>query len=177
MNALKSQSQTVMQDDIGFKVLLDHDVVGDVGITQCPLLNSANKVLAAFKELVDKQQELLVTVALDSELRLLRWSVVAHQDGICVGDFKIANALHSAIMSHAAGIILIHCRKARLRGPTHDDGRITKHVARAASLLGYQLIDHLIVDHAGYWSLENPIVAITTKSPCRIGRRQRTLAS
>jgi len=177
MKSLNNRLRTACED-FRFTVPLDIDVQKSVGINRCPFLRSATDVTAVFKDMAAIGDEVLVSAALDSDLRLLRWNVVAAGAAIQQAGVRIIDAFHGAIMSKASGIVLVQSRSFGRREPSDDDSALTRKIAAAGELLGYPLVDHVIVSGDGYWSV------MTRRLPGKVQvvnsltrHRTRTLAS
>lgn len=57
-----------------------------------------------------------------------------------------------AIENYADAIILVHNHPSGSLMPSQEDRLVTKKMAKAGSFLDIQVLDHLIVSHAGYYS-------------------------
>jgi len=60
----------------------------------------------------------------------------------------------SAILSNANGIILCHNHPSGDLSPSPSDYLITDEMTKVGELLGIDVLDHIIVSHAGYKSLK-----------------------
>jgi hypothetical protein len=178
MKALDSDRQLeTAVECFRFNVPLEFDVRAAVGIDGCPVLRRAADVVSAFEEMAKLPEEVLIAAALDSSFRLIRWNVVATGDQIWSG-FRRIDAFHAAIISKARSIILIQSRLSSDYRPTSKDSVVTKAILETGRLLGYPLIDHVILNDRGYWNLEPRRQSITFTAPrAVIHRRTRTMAS
>ena len=66
---------------------------------------------------------------------------------------RIGDAFTGAIRTGATGIFLVHNHPSGKLEPSDEDVRLTREVAEAGLLLGYTLLDHVIVARTGYRSL------------------------
>ncbi|MFA5897643.1 MAG: JAB domain-containing protein [Hyphomicrobium sp.] len=59
----------------------------------------------------------------------------------------------TALLANAAGIVLGHNHPSGDPTPSPDDRALTKRLVEAGSIIGVELLDHIIVGHADrYWS-------------------------
>lgn len=117
-----------------------------------PIIDSPEAAAQQLADIKDKKQEHLVVLSLDGANRLIAKRVVT-----------IGTLTHSlvhprevfadAITDRAAGVIVAHNHPSGNPAPSQADKAITKRLADAAELLGIQLVDHLIVTHAGASSI------------------------
>jgi DNA repair protein RadC len=66
---------------------------------------------------------------------------------------SVRDILRIALRLGASGFVLVHNHPSGDPAPSGDDARMTREVARAASLLGIPLVDHVIVGGGTYASL------------------------
>ena len=69
----------------------------------------------------------------------------------CVTD--IAGVARNALLTGAAGVVLVHNHPSGNLEASNDDVAMTKRVRDGLELLGIQLQDHLIVSNKGYVSM------------------------
>jgi DNA repair protein RadC len=63
------------------------------------------------------------------------------------------------LIDHAAGIICAHNHPSGRNDPSHEDIELTERIREAGTILGINLLDHLIVSQTGYFSfLENGLI-------------------
>lgn len=75
----------------------------------------------------------------------------------CVIDPKIV--LATSLVSGASGIILAHNHPSGNLKPSKSDIDITRRISNGASIVGLQLLDHMIITPHGYYSmLDNGLV-------------------
>ena len=60
--------------------------------------------------------------------------------------------LHYAVKHMATSIILVHNHPSGAVLPSKNDDEVTKHVKEACELMGFFLLDHLIVAEKDYYS-------------------------
>lgn len=83
---------------------------------------------------------------------------VVHDEIISIGTVD-ANIVHPrevfrpAISCSAAGVVLVHNHPSGILEPSAEDRRVTKQIKEAGSLIGIELVDHLIVTADGFKSI------------------------
>lgn len=70
--------------------------------------------------------------------------------GQCLVD--VTAIARNALLSGAAGVIMIHNHPSGDTSPSKEDVEATMNVKRALKVLGMQLLDHVIVGACGYYS-------------------------
>ena len=103
------------------------------------------------QELGHKKQEHLVTLYLNTQNKII------HQQTIFIGSVSRSIAepreiLHYAVKHMATSIILVHNHPSGAVLPSKNDDEVTKHVKEACKLMGFILLDHLIVAEKDYYS-------------------------
>ena len=103
------------------------------------------------QELGHKKQEHLVALYLDTQNKII------HQQTIFIGSVSRSIAepreiLHYAVKHMATSIILVHNHPSGAVLPSKNDDEVTKHVREACELMGFILLDHLIVAEKDYYS-------------------------
>ena len=103
-------------------------------------------------EMKDYQQEHLVALYLNSKNEITR------KETLYIGTLNQSIAhpreiFRFAVKYAAARIILVHNHPSGDVQPSMQDIQFTQRVAEAGKLLGIEIMDHLIVSHAGYYSL------------------------
>jgi DNA repair protein RadC len=118
--------------------------------------------------LLDKPNEHVVALLLDTRHRLIRTSPIA------VGSLS-ASLVHprevfrEAIAASAAAVILAHNHPSGDPEPSEHDIALTRRLVEAGALLGIEVLDHLIVATGGVVSLS----ALGLIPPSASGRRRR----
>lgn len=83
---------------------------------------------------------------------------VVHDEVISIGTVD-ASVVHPrevfrpALSCSAAAIILIHNHPSGILAPSKEDRAVTKQIAEAGSLLGIDLVDHIIITAEGFESI------------------------
>ena len=121
---------------------------------QRPVVDSVESAAALLRpHLLDKQKEHFVALLLDNRHHLIRISPIA------VGSLS-ATLVHprelfkEAIAASAAAVIVAHNHPSGDPEPSAHDVEITTRLVDAGSLLGIEVLDHLIVAAGGVVSLK-----------------------
>jgi DNA repair protein RadC len=112
---------------------------------------SPSDVQREVRDIADKLQENLVGLYLNARYELL----AKHTIGI--GTVKHTSVeprdvLRHAIVLPSPFLILVHNHPSGVVTPSSDDLKVTKIMVKAGSLLGVQVVDHLIVSGSKYFS-------------------------
>jgi DNA repair protein RadC len=118
-----------------------------------PLIDSAEAAAALLRpRLLDKRREHVVALLLDARHRLIRMSEIA------VGSLS-ASLVHprelfkEAISASAAAVIVAHNHPSGDPEPSAHDLDLTARLAEAGTVLGIEVLDHLILGADGVVSL------------------------
>lgn len=90
-------------------------------------------------------------VLLDARNRLIRIAPlsVGTVDGTVVHPRDV---FREATLSGAAGVVLFHNHPSGDPMPSSDDGSVTRRLVAAGKLMGIEVLDHVILTEAGYYS-------------------------
>lgn len=135
--------------------VLGQDLKKRFGPENCPVLNTPEKIAAAFSNIATLEREVMLAGALDCKCRLLYCSLLAvgTSDRLLV---RVGEAFHGVIRSVGSSIFLVHNHPSGSLNPSEQDLQLTQDVAEAGMILGYPLVDHVIVSANGYRSLMSP---------------------
>ena len=91
------------------------------------------------------------TVLLDTKLRLIAVRIVS------VGSLDASTAIprdvfREAVAARAAAVVLFHNHPSGDPAPSRDDVAVTRQLVAAGTLLGIQVVDHLILGTVTYFS-------------------------
>ena len=136
-----------------FEIRLGMNIKTTLGLPDCPIIGSPADVFEGFgKAMAALDREVLVSVALDCKLRLIRWRLLnvgsRHGVGIRMGD-----VFQAAVESGAMGIILAHNHPSGSLEPSDDDHALTRKAMKAGRLLNYMVFDHVIIAGSGFKSI------------------------
>lgn len=107
------------------------------------------KLAKFFMEEADR--EMMIVIALDTRKKPNSISVVS------IGTIS-ASLVHprevfkSAILSNAASIILVHNHPSGECSPSQEDTLLTERIKSAGELMGIELVDHLVLGDASFFS-------------------------
>jgi DNA repair protein RadC len=93
-------------------------------------------------------------------LTLSSRNVVLSEEVVAVGSVNSvhvapAHILKQAIMRNAPSILCLHNHPSGDPTPSAEDRSLTERIARAASLMGIRLLDHLVITAGSYYSFSD----------------------
>lgn len=95
--------------------------------------------------------EIAVLLLLDTRHRLIGWHELAR--GTLDRTFvHPRDVFKAAILANASGLILAHNHPSGEATPSADDNVLTQRLKEAGTLLGIEILDHMIVGSEGYYS-------------------------
>ncbi len=120
---------------------------------QAPFELSAQKIYELSQDLIDYKKEYFCAFFISARGGIIK------RDIISIGTLTASLAhpreiFKEAINHSAAHILLAHNHPSENCEPSGADLTVTKDIARAGSILGIQLLDHVIVSKNGYCSLK-----------------------
>jgi len=123
----------------------------DYGVDR--LTSPADAARIIRKYIGDSDREVFVVVCLDIKNQLNSINTVS------VGTLTSSlshprETFKAAILSNAAAIILGHNHPSGIPEPSRDDIAITKKIEKAGSILGIELLDHIIIGDPSYHSMK-----------------------
>ncbi len=119
-------------------------------------ISSPSDVYHMVKDKVDSRREHLIALYLSPSNGLLGHEVIAigRMNSLYVDPKDI---LHTAVKLACSSIIVVHNHpKGELR-PSREDVEFTKRLKDACKLLGFDLLDHIIINEKGYISLKSEV--------------------
>ena len=105
-----------------------------------------------FDEMRFEKQEILKVVILGNKNKLLKIKDIAKGCGNFV-KASIKNVLNEAVKVQAMQIILVHNHPSGDVTPSQNDIEFTREVKKASTILGINLIDHIIIGGNNYISI------------------------
>lgn len=116
-------------------------------------INSPEEAYRFLKERVDDRREHLLALYLSPTNRLLSYEVIA------IGRMNALHAEPKEILYHAIsaacyGIIIAHNHPKGNLTPSAEDVVFTRRVKEACALMGFELLDHLVINSKGYLSMK-----------------------
>ena len=123
----------------------------DYGVERLTSPEDAAKVIS--KYIGDSDREVFVVVCLDIKNQLNSINTVS------IGNLTSSichprETFKAAILSNAAAIIIGHNHPSGIPHPSKDDIEITKKLEKAGSILGIELLDHIITGDSSFYSLK-----------------------
>jgi DNA repair protein RadC len=134
------------------EIRLTQDTQKELGLRHCPVLANAGDVARAFASLALMEREVLICATVDCKCRLIHWSMLAVGCADRV-TMRLGDAFQGAIQHGAPGVILIHNHPSGSLCISTEDLDLTQSVSEAGKLLGYSLLDHVILSREGYRSV------------------------
>lgn len=112
----------------------------------------ACRVLSAIYADLDADQEHVTVLSLNEVNRVIGFKVIASgQMGSSQVDFKLL--FRAALALGGSAIVLAHNHLTGSTRPSQDDRNLTAKAKEAAALLGFKLLDHIVLGHGGtYYS-------------------------
>ena len=59
--------------------------------------------------------------------------------------------LRGALLHNASALVIAHNHPSGDCEPSRDDEAVTRRIVRACEIVGIELLDHLVIGHAGRW--------------------------
>ena len=116
-------------------------------------IRNPKEAVEFLKDKFDERRESLIAIFLDLSNRVLDYEIVA------VGKVNTVFAepkdiLFKAVKLSANGIIISHNHPQGEANPSNDDISFTERLKKACELLGFELLDHIILSEEGYFSFK-----------------------
>lgn len=108
-------------------------------------------VIPLISSLAGKKQEYFISITLNGGNRLISKRVVT----IGLLDQALVHpreGFAEAIRERAAKVIVAHNHPAGDNAPSKEDIKVTENLSQAASILGIEFLDHIIITETGYFS-------------------------
>lgn len=143
-----------IQVPTGFRagVLLGENLKATLGLDHCPTIQSEAQVFNAFQAMADLNQEVIISGALNCKCKLLHWGILAVGSSDCAA-MRVGDAFIGAVQCQGSAIFLVHNHPSGSLAPSKADFELTRQVAEAGLLMGFPLVDHVIVSKKGHKSL------------------------
>ena len=106
----------------------------------------------------DNDKEKLYVIILNIKNKVIGYSLVS-MGSLTASIVHLREVLKPAILASAASIIIIHNHPSGDPDPSSDDIEITNRIAKASSIMGINLLDHIILgfeadEFKGYYSFK-----------------------
>ena len=99
------------------------------------------------------EQEHLRAVLLDTRNRVTRITTV-YTGSLNMAVVRVGEVFREAVRANSAGIVIVHNHPSGDPSPSPDDVRLTKMILDAGKLLDINVLDHLIIGHNCYFSMQ-----------------------
>ncbi|RCW49700.1 MULTISPECIES: DNA repair protein RadC [unclassified Halanaerobium] len=99
------------------------------------------------------EQEVVKTVLLDVKNKVIKIAEIT-KGGLSSSIVHPRDVFKEAIRKNSAAIIMAHNHPSGEPTPSPDDIRISKKIAKSGTILGIELIDHIIIGDGKYVSLK-----------------------
>lgn len=116
------------------------------------LIDAPTKLLPLVAHLLHKRQEYCLAFYLNGRQELLKQQTLA-VGGLNYNFLEAREIFAPAFIHGATSLVLVHNHPSGDHRPSTEDVELTARVAELADLLGYRLLDHLVVSRVGYTSL------------------------
>jgi len=114
-------------------------------------ISSAEDVYRELQEYAHKKQEYFLCITLDGASHIIERRIIS------IGTLNQSlvhprEVFADAIADRAAGIIIAHNHPSGQLTPSLEDRRVTKRLKEVGTIMGIELLDHLILSREGYLS-------------------------
>ena len=114
-------------------------------------ITSADDVYRELQEYSNKRQEYFLAITLDGASHIIQKRIIS------IGTLNQSlvhprEVFSDAIADRAAGIIIAHNHPSGQLTPSIEDKRVTKRLKEVGSIMGIELLDHVILSSDGYFS-------------------------
>lgn len=104
-------------------------------------------------EMSGLEQEHLRTILLDTKNRVLA-SPTVYVGNVNSSIIRVSEIFREAVRANATALIIAHNHPSGDPTPSPEDVQVTRSVIEAGSLLGIELLDHLVIGHQRFVSLK-----------------------
>ena len=115
------------------------------------VIRNPKEAVEFLKDKFDERKETLISLYLDLSNRVMDWEVVAVGSVNTVFS-KPKDILFKAVKLSANGIIIAHNHPQGVAQPSNEDISFTERLKKACELLGFELLDHIIISEEEYFS-------------------------
>lgn len=115
-------------------------------------INGPSDAANRLSHLEGRRQEVFVVLLLDARHCLLRRVTVA-MGTLAAAPVHPRDVFREAIRRNAAAVLIAHNHPSGNPEPSRDDLELTKRLARIGTLVGIEVLDHIIITKGSYVSL------------------------
>jgi DNA repair protein RadC len=117
-----------------------------------PTIESAQDVFNLFvDDLKDKKKEHFYVICIDTKNRIIEAPILVSRGTLNASLVHPREVFKEAIKRSANSIILVHNHPSGDSNPSDEDLSVTEKLKQVGSLVGIEVLDHVIVGE-GYWS-------------------------
>jgi DNA repair protein RadC len=133
-------------------IVLGQDLRTELGLKNCPKILSAASIAQVFSNLTQLKREVMVVGVLDCKCRLIYCELlsIGGTDRLSI---RVGDVFTGAVRCGGSAVILAHNHPSDSPTPSMEDLQLTEAVAKAGLLMGYPLLDHVILCASRYRSL------------------------
>ena len=119
-----------------------------------PVINSpADAAALVMYEMGALEQEHMRVLLLDTRNRVLS-IVELYHGSLNAASVRVGEIFKAAIRQNAAAVIVVHNHPSGDPTPSGDDARVTRAMIEAGTLLGVEVLDHLVIGRDKFISLK-----------------------
>ena len=164
VNILQKRREEISIEDLvsidGMGVAKASQILASIELTKRLLykkrsiaITSAKQVYQQLQEFIYKKQEHFIVLTLDGASYIINKSIVF------IGSLNQSlvhprEVFAQAISDRAASIIISHNHPSGQLSPSIADLEVTKRLKKVGEIMGIELLDHVIISHNGYFSLQ-----------------------
>lgn len=147
------QTQTMTLRELTIRYSVKKDGVGQAVIVGRSLTSPRDSAAALVALLQDEPTEVCAILCLTTKHRVIAYHEVSRGtlDSTLVHPREVFKA---ALLANAAAIIVAHNHPSGDPTPTVDDIEVTRRLAASGQVLGIELLDHIVVGDARYYSFK-----------------------
>ncbi len=137
----------------GVRVFTKIEIIGRDEYKPIQMVESSD-VYRVFENLRESDKEKFYSMHLDQEKKVIGVEMVSQgtMNQTLVHPREI---FKSALLSSAAGLILVHSHPGGNSFPSEEDFWVTKRLKDSGNLIGIEVFDHVIIGHDDYYSFSD----------------------
>lgn len=117
-------------------------------------ISTLDDVVAICEDMKLLDREQLRAIYLNARHGVIGWEIIS-QGTLTASLAHPREIFKGAILSNAAGVILIHNHPSGESEPSDEDVRLTQRIRQAGNILGIELVDHYILAENNSYSFKN----------------------
>lgn len=116
-------------------------------------IQTLNDVVNACSDIRLLDREQLRAIYVNTRRGIIGWEVIS-QGTLTASLAHPREIFKGAILASAAGVVLVHNHPSGDPSPSDEDVRLTSRIRQAGTILGIELLDHVIVAESGAYSFK-----------------------